>query len=149
MHFLYAMVNTEIKGKWIPVVSAPILRKQPAPLFKYEGSSGNGMPFKFDKTGRKRSTKSAYKWKEEWDKENKMFSSIYSQAIVNDSMSWIHVTRRKPNVFFNSKEGQGGLTVSRNTAWAFPSAMGMALILLPYIVLFILFHEPFKVGKTK
>lgn len=65
--------NTEIKGKEIPVVLAPMLKKQAAPLLKYEGSSDNGIPFKFDKKGRKRSTKSACKQKEIWDTEVQKF----------------------------------------------------------------------------
>lgn len=70
------MPKTEMKDKGIPVVLAPILKKQAAPLLKYEGSSGNGMPFKFDKTGRKSRTKSAYKQTKEWDRENKYLNQL-------------------------------------------------------------------------
>ena len=45
----------------MPVVSAPAFRKQPTPLLRYEGSWANGMPFKFERKGNKRSTKRAYK----------------------------------------------------------------------------------------
>ena len=48
----------------LPRVWAPILKKQPAPFFMNNGTRENGMPFKFDRKGRKRSTNSAYKSKE-------------------------------------------------------------------------------------
>lgn len=54
---------TGTEDKILPVVFVPMLNKQEAPLLKYEGNSANGIPFKFDKNGRNRSTKSAYKKK--------------------------------------------------------------------------------------
>lgn len=48
----------------MPGVRPPIFKKQPAPSFRYVGSCENGMPLRFDKTGRNRSTKRAYKSKE-------------------------------------------------------------------------------------
>lgn len=46
----------------MPVLSAPTLRKQPAPCIRYEGSLAIGIPFKFERNGRKRSTKIACAW---------------------------------------------------------------------------------------
>lgn len=48
----------------MPGVTPPIFKKQPAPSFRYVGSCENGMPLRFDKKGRNRSTKRAYKSKE-------------------------------------------------------------------------------------
>lgn len=47
----------------IPIVLVPMFKKQAAPLVKYEGSSDKGMFFMFNKTGKKRIVKSAYKGK--------------------------------------------------------------------------------------
>lgn len=55
----------------IPGVLDPELRKQPAPLLIYKGSSENGMPFKFDSKGRQRSTKRAYMMKNIEDHQDK------------------------------------------------------------------------------
>lgn len=46
-----------------PETLFPMLKKQPAPLLRNEGSSENGMPFKFERKGRKRRTNRAYKKK--------------------------------------------------------------------------------------
>ena len=51
-----------IRCKNLPDLLAPTLRKQPAPCIRYEGSLAIGMPFKFERNGRKRSTKSACAW---------------------------------------------------------------------------------------
>lgn len=48
-----------LKMRDLPVVLAPTFRKQPAPSFRYRGSWANGMPFRFDRKGTKRSTKRA------------------------------------------------------------------------------------------
>lgn len=48
----------------LPVVVLPMFRKQPTPLLRYEGSSAKGMPFKFDRRGKKKRTNSAYKFEE-------------------------------------------------------------------------------------
>lgn len=76
----------------LPVVLAPILKKQPAPLLMYKWSWENGMPFKFESKGRQRSTKRACKSKKmedcQWiiDSMKINISIFYTERIKRSSI---------------------------------------------------------------